>query len=138
VDRLNTKTMLQRRHINIQGNSTCVMCSTGQLEDIEHLFFNCPFAQECWSKLGIVWDGNLELLERITQARSSHVIPCFTEVVLIVAWELWKLRNDKVFQRRDPTPAQWVCNFKSQCLLQLVRFKETLRSSFWVWLDAFS
>lgn len=72
------------------------------------------------------------------QARSTHAIPFFTEAVLIAAWELWKLRNDKVFQRRDPTAAVWLSLFKSQCFLQFVRFKDDLRSSFCVWLDALS
>jgi hypothetical protein len=138
VDRLNTKTMLQRRHLNIQDSPICVMCSSGEQETTEHLFFDCPFAQECWSMIDVTWDISLPLMDRFTQARSSHAIPFFTEAVLIAAWELWKLRNDKVFQRRDPTLAIWLSNFKSQCLLQSVRFKDVLRSSFCIWLDAFS
>jgi hypothetical protein len=65
-------------------------------------------------------------------------IPCFIEVTMLAAWELWKVRNDKVFHRRDPNFARWLGNFKSQCLLQSCRFKADLRSSFCVWLDAFS
>lgn len=56
VDRLNTKTMLQRRHLNIQGTPICVMCSLGEQETTEHLFFSCPFAQDCWMRMGISWD----------------------------------------------------------------------------------
>jgi hypothetical protein len=47
VDRLNTKSMLQRRCLNIHDSPICVMCDTGELETIEHLFFGCPFVQEC-------------------------------------------------------------------------------------------
>jgi hypothetical protein len=65
-------------------------------------------------------------------------LPFFTEAALIGAWELWKLRNDKIFQRRDPTPVLWLANFKNQCFAQSVRFKDDLRSSFCFWLDAFS
>jgi len=32
---------------------------------------------------------------------------------LIATWELWKLRNDKVFQRRNPSLSLWLSNFKS-------------------------
>jgi hypothetical protein len=132
VDRLNTKSMLQRRHLNIQDSPVCVMCTTGELETIEHLFFEWPFAQECWSMIGVSWEASLQLLDRLIQARSLHNIPCFTEVALIAAWELWKVRNDKIFQRHDPLPATWLSNFKSQCLLQSVRFKVDLRLSFCV------
>ena len=48
VDRLNTKSMLRRRHLNIQNSIFCVMCNDGE-EETEHLFFDCPFAQECWA-----------------------------------------------------------------------------------------
>jgi hypothetical protein len=47
VDRLNTKTMLRRRHINIQDDTLCVLCNTGLEEDIDHLFFECPFVVQC-------------------------------------------------------------------------------------------
>ena len=138
VDRLNTKTMLQRRHMNVQDGTVCIMCTTGEQETIEHLFFDCPLAQSCWARIGVNWDSTIQLLDRLTQARTSHTIPCFAETVLIAAWELWKVRNDKVFQRHDPALPRWLGNFKSQCLLQSVRFKVDMRSSFCVWLDAFS
>jgi hypothetical protein len=138
VDRLNTKTMLRRRHLNIQGDAICVMCTSGDEETIDHLFFECEFAKDCWATIHIDWDASLPLLDRYTQARQAHNIPFFTEATLTAAWELWKLRNDKVFQRRDPTPNIWLSNFKAQCSLQSVRFKDDLRSSFCVWLDAFS
>ena len=44
VDRLNTRNMLLRRHYNIQPNSMCVLCSTNNEEDLDHLFFTCPFS----------------------------------------------------------------------------------------------
>jgi hypothetical protein len=114
------------------------MCDTGEQETLEHLFFGCPFAQECWATISIVWDDSLQLHDRLMQAATIHNIPFFTEAALIAAWELWKMRNDKVFQRREPSPTTWLSNFKHQCYLQSVRFKDDLRSSFYVWLDAFS
>ena len=56
---------------------------------------------------------------------------------MIAAWEVWKLRNDKIFNRRSPSLHLWFCNFKNQCVSHSVRFKEDLKSSFCVWLDAF-
>jgi hypothetical protein len=35
------------------------------------------------------------------------------DAALIAAWELWKMHNDKVFQRCDPTPSAWLANFKN-------------------------
>lgn len=138
VDRLNTKSMLQRRHLNVQDDALCIMCASGHEETIHHLFFECSFAKECWAKIQFQWDDLLPLMDRLMQAPMAQTLPFYTEATLIAAWELWKLRNDKVFQCREPTPNIWFSNFKSQCLLQSVRCIENIRSSFCVWLDAFS
>jgi hypothetical protein len=138
VDRLNTGAMLQRRHFNIQGTLNCVLCNLAALDTVEHLFFTCPFAQACWTKLGIAWNLNLQLFDHLWQAKSLHNIPMFAEVSMTALWEMWKLRNDKVFKRRQPSVAIWFVNFKNQCLLQSIRFKEDLGTSYCVWLDAFS
>lgn len=138
MDRLNTKIMLQRRNLNVQGGTNCIMCSSGNQEDIEHLFFGCTFAQQCWTRLGISWDSSLPVIDRLANPMMNQVIPCSTEVMMIAAWELWKVRNDKVFQRHEPILERWIGNFKNQCYLQSCRFKADLRSSFCVWLDALS
>jgi hypothetical protein len=101
VDRLNTNNMLWRRNLHIQDDPICVMCNSGEEKTIEHLFFECEFAKECWAAINIIWDMSLPLLDRYTQARETHSIPFFTKTTLIAALELWKVRNDKVFQRRD-------------------------------------
>ena len=88
--------------------------------------------KECWATIHINWDTSLPLLDRYTQARGAHNIPFFTEATLVATWELWKVRNDKIFQRRDPTPSIWLSNFKNQCKLQSIRFKDDLRSTFCV------
>ena len=138
VDRLNTKAML-RRHLNTQDDALCVMCNDGVEEHIEHVFFSYPFPQHCWSTINFHWDVALPLRERFVKERELQRLTFFTEVVLIASWKLWKLRNDKIFQRRDPTHILWLANFKNRCLVQSIRlFKEDLKSSFLFWLDAFS
>jgi len=76
------------------------MCNYGAEEDTDHLFFQCPFAGRCWATIGFKWDISLSLPERLESAYQAHDLEFFTEASLIAAWELWKLRNDKVFQRK--------------------------------------
>jgi hypothetical protein len=90
-------------------------------DDIDHLFFECPFAVQCWNSINITWDTSLPMPERLAAASSTHNLEFFTEASLIAAWELWKVHNDKVFQRRDPSTAIWLANFKNQCITQSVR-----------------
>ena len=138
IDRLNTKTMLSRRHIQVHGDDLCVMCSTGEDETIEHLFFTCPFASLCWNKININWDLALNLEDRLNQGRQNNGLNFILEASMIATWELWKIRNDKNFNRGSPSVDRWLCNFKSQSLLQSIRFKADLQSAFCFWLDAFS
>jgi hypothetical protein len=74
-----------------------VMCNSGTEETIDQLFFECTFATECWATINIDWDTSLPLLDKFTHAREAHSIPFFTEATLIATWELWKVRNNKIF-----------------------------------------
>jgi hypothetical protein len=138
VDRLNTKTMLSKRHIGERNNDHCVLCSLGENETLEHLFFLCPFASQCWNRLGFTWDLHLSLDDRLSQANRDSNLDFFTEATMIAAWELWKNRNDKVLNRNQPSHQRWLQNFNNQGFLQSVRFSTDLRSAFCFWLDAFS
>jgi hypothetical protein len=138
VDRPNTKTMLSRRHIGQRDDDFCVLCNSREEETIEHLFFYFFFVRECWTKLNFTWDLSLNLGDRIIQAKKSIGLDFFIKATLKAAWELWKVRNDKIFNRHKPTVSRWFCNFRSQSLLLSARFRTDLRSSFCFWLDAFS
>ncbi|WVZ76610.1 hypothetical protein U9M48_024573 [Paspalum notatum var. saurae] len=58
VDRINTKDMLHRRNLMARNERSCVMCNTGAVEDVDHLFFQCPMAIRCWNLLQIQWNLN--------------------------------------------------------------------------------
>jgi hypothetical protein len=82
-DRLNTKAMLRRRHFNTQDDLYCVLCNANIEEDIEHLFFSCPFAQQCWSTLSFSWDTTLPLQERFLKEKKAQGLSFFMEAALI-------------------------------------------------------
>lgn len=54
ADRVNTRNMLARRHYNIDGDMSCRICTIGEEETVEHLFFACPFSKRCWGRLGLI------------------------------------------------------------------------------------
>jgi hypothetical protein len=66
-------------------------------EDIDHLFFDCPFAQACWSKLGISWNMSIKVCDRVVAAASSNNVNFFMEIFIIATWEIWNLRNSIIF-----------------------------------------
>ena len=85
------------RYPTNNGELTVTQCNNGDGETIEHLFFDRPFAKECWGTLNFIWERSLPIMDRLVQAASTQNIPFFTEVALIAAWELWKMRNGNVF-----------------------------------------
>jgi hypothetical protein len=79
---------------------------------IDHLFFECLFARDCWNNIHFQWDASLILRDILVRGKQVHPFDFFPEVVKIATWELWKLRNHKIFNINDLTPARWLSCFK--------------------------
>jgi hypothetical protein len=57
MDRLNVRNILKRKKFKLQRNDyTCVLCTEKVEKTTFHLFFSCPFSQQCWHSLKIHWD----------------------------------------------------------------------------------
>src|SRR4051812_33549900 len=71
------------------------MCT---LEDRSHLMFHCPFSQQCWGILGIHWLEGV-LMEIMMQSTTGHWVgPMFKEIIILAAWNIWKTRNNLLFE----------------------------------------
>ena len=135
MDRLNTREVLQRRNCHVQPNNHCVLCNDQVVEDINHLFFDCPFATVCWQKLGLSWDTTLHIHTRLDHGRLVFNLPYFIEIFIIAVCELWNIRNGKIFEGHPASFQIWIMRFKAQILLQLHRVREEHRSTVLQWLD---
>uniref|UniRef100_A0A0A9AR02 Uncharacterized protein n=1 Tax=Arundo donax TaxID=35708 RepID=A0A0A9AR02_ARUDO len=51
------------------------------------------------------------------------------EIFTIAAWEIWKIRNGKIFEEQQPTLRLWIVKLKEQVLLHLHRVPEGLKQS---------
>jgi hypothetical protein len=112
------------------------MCQYNVVETIEHLFFDCPFAVCRWFGIGFVWEENLNIHQKLYQAKRDFGQPFFMEVFMIGAWCLWNQRNEVIFDRKAPCLAAWKVAFKAQVLDHLVTIKLSLHSSIKLWLQA--
>jgi hypothetical protein len=63
-DRLSTRNILRRRKMELESYS-CEICSLLIEETVEHLFCNCPFAQQCWGILNLETVPNEDSFENI-------------------------------------------------------------------------
>jgi hypothetical protein len=122
LDRLPTRSALNHRGILLNSlDLTCVFCSL-YLEDSNHLFFSCQFVKRIWAAISS-WIGNDiptevvgwnnfmrfgELL-RLNKAgrRVNHLI------WLAITWNIWKHRNQVIFQGANPDLIAIVNDIKS-------------------------
>lgn len=49
-DRLSTRGLLKRKNMELPSYN-CVLCMPNTEESMEHIFLQCPFAQQCWNLL---------------------------------------------------------------------------------------
>ena len=134
LDRLTLETCF-KGGIFMSSLTLCVLCNDQVLEDVNHLFFDCPFSTICWQKLGFSWDNSLDIHKRLEQCSIAMGLPYLIEIFIIAAWELWNLRNDKIFEGKVVNIQLWTVKFKAQVILQLHRVNEIYRSTVLDWLD---
>ena len=112
------------------------MCQHGVEETIEHLFFKCPFGINCWAKFQVFWDHRLmDKLELVAEAKRRYRKPMFMEIFMVVAWSIWKERNDLVFNAVSPSIETWRHRFVTDFSLLVHRTKTDLHSRIFNLID---
>ena len=76
------------------------------------------------------------LSDRLLHELHRMGLSFFMEIFEFAAWELWNLRNSKIFDNGTPTLHIWLKKFRYQVYLQLVRVREDKRLSIILWLEA--
>ena len=129
--------MLNKRgHPQFQQSDQClcVLCHREE-ETRDHLFFECVFSKRCWRILNIQWQPHQLVHARIENAKLLFQQSFFMEIFIIAAWEIWRIRNGKIFENKQPTLRLWVLNFREQIILHLHRVPDGLRQLIRAWLD---
>lgn len=136
LDRLNTRNILRRKRMPVQGNNyNCQTCAPSTEETTFHLFFQCPFAVRCWRHIGVQWNTSMDFFEMIQQARKEATMPNFMEIFTIAAWNIWKQRNRLIFDNIVPTLHTWWEAFREEVQLQVHRTKPATRDNILTWLN---
>jgi hypothetical protein len=135
MDRLNTKDIMNRKNWIINSDNYCVLCHTQELETRDHLFFECSYASACWTKIEIDWDCSLPISQRIQSAKTMFAGPCFMEVFVCAAWNIWKDRNDLIFKTREANIARWNVRFQHDLQLHRYRIKHSLVQPLLDWIQ---
>jgi len=89
-----------------------------------YIVFTCSSAApsaELWQHLGIQWNLISDLFQMLIQAKQQFPNPYFMEIFTIVAWQIWKQRNNFIFDRGHASLDSWKFSFSEEARLQAHR-----------------
>jgi len=122
-NRISTRELLKRKGMMLPDYS-CVLCGNSAEESLSHLLLHCPFAEQCWGIINIQINFNLDPFQQIVSFRDQLAVPFFMEIITLMAWTIWKARNDLIFRAVNPTIQLASINFKDEWRLLLLRAKK--------------
>jgi hypothetical protein len=112
-DRLNTRNLLRRKDFIIQSYS-CVTLSCNQEETLQHLFLSCPFASACWDYICPERTMDLSIMEAIIDIKQKINEPFSMDIIILAAWSIWIVRNNKFFNNDSPSLDSWKAILKQE------------------------
>ena len=133
-NRLNTRGMLKRRHMALDS-FTCENCILQHEEILEHLFLRCSFAKACWNSIGLFAPRTHCPQRAVVRLKRQLRLPCAMEVIILMAWSIWKCRNDWIFENIPPTVQNCRAFFKQEMLLVIHRARSRFKDVILQWLD---
>lgn len=118
-DRLSTRNILRRKQMTLKTYN-CEICLMMAEETVEHLFWHCPFAQQCWRLLGLK-----------DQMQSQF----FMVAVVLMSWTIWKARNEMIFNNNQLSIQECRDYFFKEVKLVSLRVKPSLLETYNQWIQ---
>jgi hypothetical protein len=104
-------------------------------ETVEHLFLDCELAKACWGKIGLTVDSSLNPLQIFQSFRLQLGVAFFMEVIIVMSWSIWTLRNDVIFRGIPASTLRGAEIFKDIFGLLLWRAKKKYFPAISSWLE---
>lgn len=100
-ERIHCRTNLQ--HKSIVDDATCEVCK-GAPETVDHIFSGCPFVHSFWASIGWAPQHIAPCKNIWLSSPPGHVATRILHpALLLICWEIWKHRNDVVFNALPPS-----------------------------------
>jgi hypothetical protein len=125
---------MHRKSWEIEDGTECVLCDSHTAKTRDHLFFECAYAKKCWEIVNIVWDCSRPISSRFLHAQGNFSGHCFTEIFVCAMWNIWKDRNDLIFDAQQPRTNKWKVRFRSDLELHKYRIKAHLVQPLLDWI----
>ena len=133
VDRLSTRNILKHKNMALP-TFDCAICNTGTEETLQHLFFQCPLALNCWNLLQVQPVNSDSVFDIIESFKYQLNTPIFMSLIIMHCWTTWTTRNDLIFQGIQPSMGQCRSSFRKEVtlLLHRVSIKHKLFLEEWI------
>lgn len=128
--------MLRRKNCHLQAFN-CAVLQCSQEETLVHLFWSCPFAQQCWSFLCPQISTQSSILEAFYDIKEKLNLPFAVEIIMLASWSIWIIRNRKIFEGQAPSFMAWKTVLKQELQLLSYRMKKKKEPAFKSWLQLF-
>lgn len=79
----------------------CEICLMHVEETVDHLFWHCPFAQQCWGLLNLATIQEDGVFENVLAIKEQMQNQFFMIAVILMSWTIWKARNEIIFNNNQ-------------------------------------
>jgi hypothetical protein len=86
----------------------------------------------------VEWLPNADLHLVVAHARKAFAKPLFMEVLMLACWNIWLLKNGKIFRHERTTFARWKAKFIHDICLLRCRIKSKYREGLLAWIKTLS
>jgi hypothetical protein len=133
-DRLSTRNILRRKHMFLQSYN-CALCNDSAEETVDHLFLHCGFAKNCWNLIGLTVPHSQGPFQTLEAFRTQLNVPFFMEIIIIMCWSIWTVRNNLIFRGDEASTQQCKHIFRSIFDLVTLRAKKKYFPQISLWLE---
>jgi hypothetical protein len=113
----------------------CVMCQDATEETLEHMFLECPFANDCWNLIGINIQTHASIFSAIQQIKNLARAQFFMIVAILMCRCIWSVRNDLIFKGIPQNLGTVKAVFSKELKILTLRAKAKFASTFDLWIQ---
>jgi len=113
----------------------CEICLMLVEEIVDHLFWHCPFAQQCWGLLGLNVVKAGGAFENVLAIKDQMHSQFFMVAVILMSWTIWKARNELIFNNNQLGIQECKNYFFNEVNLVSLRVKASLSAHFDQWIQ---
>ena len=112
----------------------CEICLTGEEETVQHLFWSCPFAQQCWGILNLQMIQAGQTVDNVLAIKGQMNSQFFMIAIILMCWTICKARNKLIFKNNQIGIQDSRRFFFREINMVSLRVKENLAEAFDQWI----